>query len=46
MARRIIVRNKQKCNKKKRPASQVDTEKHKEEYCAGIISRIRMNGFC
>jgi hypothetical protein len=46
MARRIVVRNKHKRNKKKMSASKVDIEKHTEEYCAGLIKRMRMNGFC
>ena len=46
MVRRIVVKNKQKRNKKKRQASQVDSEKHAKEYCADFIKRVRMNSFC
>jgi hypothetical protein len=46
MVRRIVVRNDQRRNKKKRPASQVDSEKQEKEDCAAFINRIRMNSFC
>jgi hypothetical protein len=46
MARRIVVRNRQRRNKRKRPGPQVDSEKREEEYCTASIDRIHLNSFC